>query len=99
VRYGRTLQRRLAKLEAVANVMSTEDKWKSLHRSALKLMSDDDLEILEELAVLRAAGQGMEQTPEREAVAARYDEACMTALTNQSVRFTISEMDQLLAAE
>jgi hypothetical protein len=84
-------------LEAVTNVMSTEDKWKILHRSALALMSEDDLVVLEELAFLRDAGQDVQQTPEREAVTERYDEACMTALANQSVRFTISEMDQLLA--
>jgi hypothetical protein len=96
MRYGRSLHRRLERLEAVSNVLSTEDKWSILHRGALELMSDDDLLILEEMAVLRDAGQEIEQTPEREAVTVRYDEACMKALAEQNVRFTISEMDQLL---
>jgi hypothetical protein len=97
MRYGRMLHRRIARLEAVANVLSTEDKWKSLHRSALALMSEDDLVVLEEMAFLRDAGREIQQTPEREAASVRYDEACMTALAEQSVPFTIAEMDSLLA--
>jgi hypothetical protein len=62
-------------------------------------MSDEDLEILEQLTGLREAGNELDERPEWNAVAARYDEAIGTALANKGIPFTISEMDQLLAAE
>jgi hypothetical protein len=98
VRYGRSLHRRLARLEEVSNVLSTEDKWKLLHRGALELMSDQDLEILEQIASLREAGHAIELTPAWQTVTERYDEAIGTALANKRIPFTISEMDQLMAA-
>ncbi len=99
VRYGGTLHQRLAKLEAGVNILSTEDKWKAIERRALQLTSNEDLIILEEMVVLRDAGKEIEQTPERKAVSARYDEAYMTALAEQNVRFTIPELDELLEAD
>jgi hypothetical protein len=62
-------------------------------------MSDEDLGILEEIAVFQKEGRPVEQTPERQAVTAQYDQATITALAERNVRFTIPEMDQLLAAE
>jgi hypothetical protein len=97
MRYSRALHRRLTKLEAVTNLLSTEEKWNSVHARALAFMSDDDLRIMEEIAVLRAADREIDETPEREAVTARYDEATFRALGEQNVRFTIAEIDHLLA--
>jgi hypothetical protein len=97
MRNGRALQRRLEKLESVLNVLSTEDKWTMIHDRALQLMSDNDLVILEEIAVLQKAGRAVEQTPERLGTIARFDGACMTAMGEGNIRFTIPEMDQLLA--
>jgi hypothetical protein len=68
-----------------------------IHDRALQLISDADLEVLEEIAVLQKAGRAVEQTPERLATIARFDEACMAAMGEGNVRFTIPEMDQLLA--
>jgi hypothetical protein len=96
MRNGRALQRRLEKLESVLNVLSKEDKWTVIHDRALQLMSDADLVIMEEIAVLQKARRSVEQTPERLATIARFDDACMTAIGERNVRFTISEMDQLL---
>jgi hypothetical protein len=90
------LYRRLTKLEAVTNIPSTEDKWRSLRVRTLQLMSDDDLRIMEEVAVLQEAGEEVASTPEREAMLARYEEATFQALGEQKVRFTVAEMDQLL---
>jgi hypothetical protein len=59
-------------------------------------MSDDDLRIMEEVAVLQEAGEEIEQTPERQAMLARYEEATFKAIGEQKVRFTVAEMDQLL---
>jgi hypothetical protein len=99
MRYGRSLHRRLARLEAVSNVLSTEDKWSLLQRGALELMSDADLEMMEQMASLRDADQAIELTPAWQDVTERYDEAIGTALANKRIPFTISEMDQLLAAK
>jgi hypothetical protein len=100
MRYGRGLHRRLARLEVVSNVLSTGDKWKLLHRGALELMSDEDIEILEQMALLREAGNATDElTPAWQAVTKRYDEAIGVALANKRIPFTISEMDQLLATE
>jgi hypothetical protein len=96
LRYSRALHRRLTKLEAVANIPSTEDQWRSVRARTLQLMSDDDLRIMEEVALLQGAGEQVESTPEREAMSARYDEATFRALGEQKVRFTVAEMDQLL---
>jgi hypothetical protein len=90
VRKGGTFLRRLEKLESILNVVSTEDKWKRIHDRALELMSDEDLGILE-------AAEGRYQAQEHFAALARFDDACFTAMGEGNVRFTIPEMDQLLA--
>jgi hypothetical protein len=54
---GRGLQRRQKKLEAVLNVLSTEDKWTMIHVRALQLMSDRDTEALEDSAFWTAMGE------------------------------------------
>ena len=59
---GRMLQRRLEKLEAVLNILSTDDKWAIVHERALELMSDADLEILEGIAALENAGSAVDQS-------------------------------------
>ena len=69
---ARTLQRRLEKLEAVLNIVSTDDKWGLIHERALELMSN------------------------RSAIA-NWEEAFWIAMGEGTVRFTIPEMDQLLA--
>jgi hypothetical protein len=96
LRYSRALHRRLTKLEAVTNIPSTEDKWRSLRVRTLQLMSDDDLRIMEEVAILQEAGKEVESTPEREAMLARYGEATFRAIGELPVRFTVAEMDVLL---
>ena len=90
MRNGGAFLRRLAKLESTLNVLSTEDKWKRIHDRALELMSEEDLELLERV-------EEAYQTPEQFAAMARFDDACFTAMGEGSVRFTIPEMDQLLA--
>jgi len=69
-----SMGRRLAKLEAIANVLSTEDKWALIERGALQLMSDRNNIVSSEDAFWMAMGAN-------------------------TVRFTIPEMDQLLAAD
>ena len=96
MRYSRALHWRLTKLEAVANIPSTEDKWRSICARTLELMSDDDLRILEEIGVLQEADKEIESTPEREVMLARYNEAMFQAIGEQKVRFTVAEMDALL---
>jgi hypothetical protein len=95
VRYGRALQRRLEKLESMVNVLSTEDKWTMIHDRTLQLISDEDLEILEEIA-MQKAGNVVEPTAQRLAAIARFDDAFWIAMGQVNVRFTIPEMDQLL---
>jgi hypothetical protein len=58
--------------------------------------SDEDLEILEEIATLQKAGSVVEQTAQRLAAIDRFDDAFWTAMGETNVRFTIPEMDQLL---
>jgi hypothetical protein len=66
----RALHRRLEKLEAVLNILSTDDKWAIVHERALQLMSGPE---------------------------ALEDDAFWTAMGEMNFRFTIPEMDQLLA--
>ena len=94
---GRALHRRLEKLEAVLNVLSADDKWAIVYERALQLMSHQDLELLEELASLENAGSAVDQDPESAAVMARFDDAFWTAMDAANVRFTVPEMEQLLA--
>jgi hypothetical protein len=51
------------------------------------------------MAALREADRAPELTPAWQAVTERYDEAIGVALANKKIPFTISEIDQLLAAE
>jgi hypothetical protein len=90
VRNGGAFLRRLEKLESTLNVLSTEDKGKRIHDKALELMPDEDLEVLE-------AAEEVNQTPEQFGAIARFDDACMTAMGEENVRFTTPQMDQLLA--
>jgi hypothetical protein len=94
---ARTLHRRLEKLEAVLNVLSTDDKWAIVQERALRLLSDADVESLEEIAMLEIAGGVIAQTPECVAAMARFDNAFWTAMSAENLRFTLPEMDQLLA--
>ena len=96
MRSGRTLQTRLDKLEAVLNILPTDDKWAIVHQRALQLMSDRELEILEELASLEIVGGAIAQTHERVSAMARFEDAFWIAMSTAKVRFTIPEMDQLL---
>jgi hypothetical protein len=52
----------------MSNALSTEDKWNILHRGALELMPDEDLDILEQMASLPEADQAIELTPAWHAV-------------------------------
>jgi hypothetical protein len=76
---------------------STEDKWAIVHERALRLLSDADVESLEEIAMLEITGGLIAQTSECVAAMTRFDDAFWTAMSAANVRFTISEMDQLLA--
>jgi hypothetical protein len=97
VRNGGTFLRRLEKLESAMNVLSTEDKWKRIHDRALELMSDEDLDVLEEIAELQKASKVVEQTPARVAAIATSDDNFWITMRKVKVRFTVPEMDQLLA--
>jgi hypothetical protein len=68
----RALHRRLEKLEAVLNVLSTDDKWAIVQERALQLISN-------------------------QSAIASFEDALWMAMGEGTVRFTIPEMDQLLA--
>jgi hypothetical protein len=55
--------------------------------------------VFQEIEALRNTPQETGQTPARSAATARYEEATTTAVSDANVRFTMSELDQLLAAE
>jgi len=67
-----SIGRRLAKLEAIAKVLSTADKWALIERGALALVSDRNTVV-------------------------SFDDAFWMTMGAGTVRFTIPEMDQLLA--
>jgi len=56
---ARTLQRRLVKLEAVLNILSTDDKWAIVHDRALELMSNQSAIANLEDAFWMAMGEGI----------------------------------------
>lgn len=90
------MQRRLQKLEAALNILPTEEKWAIVHERALRLLSDAAVESLEEIAMLVTGGL-IAQTSECVAALTRFDDAFWTARSAANVRFTIPEMDHLLA--
>jgi hypothetical protein len=67
----RSISRRLEKLEAIANVLSTADKWAMIDRRTRQLVSD-------------------------QTTVATFEDAFWMAMSETTVRLTISEMDQLL---
>jgi hypothetical protein len=69
-----SIGRRIERLEAIANVLSTADKWALIERGALRLMSDRNTVV-------------------------SFDDAFWMAMGANTVRFTIPEMDELLAAD
>src|SRR5450432_2897878 len=99
MRYSRVLQRRLDRLESVSPVSSTEDKWNTIHVRALELMSEEDLRSSRRSRRceihLRRPGKPQRGPPRPHGV----EEATTTAVSDANVRFTMSELDQLLAAE
>ncbi len=74
-----------------------EDKWNSVHLAALQSMTQDDNRIWGEIEISDGASMCVTPTPEQKAATGRYDEAFLVALTNHTPRFTISELDGLLA--
>ena len=96
MRNGRALHNRLLKLEASPHALSTEEKWKLVDRIALDSVPAADLELLDQLRTLEAAGSTALATPEQRAAAERFEDAFTTALTGGLVRFTISEFDEIL---
>jgi hypothetical protein len=68
----RALHRRLEKLEAMLNVLSTDDKWAIVQERALQLISN-------------------------QSAIASFEDAFWMAMGEGTVRFTVPEMDQLLA--
>jgi hypothetical protein len=79
------------------HILSTDSKRAIVHQRALQLVSDRDLEVLEEIATIEAADGPASHSPERASVTARFDEAFWTAMGSTNFRFTVPEMDQLLA--
>jgi hypothetical protein len=90
---SRSLHRRLTKLEAVLNILSTDKKWAIVHERMLPLLSDGDLEVI---ARMEGAGSVVDPSPEHVAVMARFDDAFWTAMGAANIHFTVPEMDQLL---
>ena len=58
-------------------------------RIAIDSIPAADLELLDQLRSLEAAGSAALATPERRAAAERFEDAFTTALTGGFVRFTI----------
>jgi hypothetical protein len=64
MRYGRVLDRRLARLETVFVIPSEKDRIDALQVEALVSMSSEDLDCLHEIVLLHNAGSTVEETPE-----------------------------------
>jgi len=94
---SRALNWRIGRLESLPRVLSAEDEWNSIHVAALQSLSDDDGRICEEIQTARHYnGNSPDLTPAREAVMERYYDALVDAIADQR-RFTVSELDELLA--
>jgi hypothetical protein len=93
------LRRRLDRLESVPPVSSTEDKWNTIHVRALEVMSEEDLRIFQEIEALRKCTSEDRANPSAVRRDRAVEEATMTAVSDANVRFTMSELNHLLAAE
>jgi hypothetical protein len=93
------LLKRIGRLEANRPGLSLDEKNAAIRQSSLMTMSDRDLELLEQVALLQASGRESECTPEQIDAAVRYDEAYVKALAESNLKFTINEMDQIIGAE
>ncbi len=76
----------------------TDEKWAIIERHALELMSESDLKLLEQACILRDTGRAAEYTPNHNDVPARWENAHDRAFAESDVRFTIAEVDEMLAA-
>ena len=95
---SRALSRRIGRLESLPRVLFAEDKWDSIHVAALQSLSEDDRRLWGEIQVVRdSSGNSSDLTPAREAVMERYYDALVDGMADQR-RFTVSELDELLAA-
>lgn len=61
-------------------------------------MSETDLELLEQVCVLRDTGRTAEYTPNHHDVLARWEDVRDQAFAESDVRFTISQVDEMLTA-
>jgi hypothetical protein len=93
------LIKRIGRLESNKSGPSFDEKNAVLIQRTLAALSDQDLELLEQVALLQAADRENECTAEQIDAALRYDEAYVKALSESNVKFTINEMDQMLGAE
>jgi hypothetical protein len=93
------LIKRVGRLEKNRPGLSLGEKNAALNQRALEAMSDSDLELLEQVALLQASGRENECTAEQIDASWRYEESYVKALSASNVTFTIHEMDQILRAE
>ena len=96
---SRPVSRRLRNLEArLISGPCTDEKWTIIQRHALELMSETDLELLEQACVLPDTGRTAEYTPNHHHDLARWEDARDRAFAESDERFTISQVDEMLTA-
>ena len=90
---GRALTRRIGRLGALPRVLdTTEDKLSSIHAAAFQSLSEDDQRNLN----ATQDDDSQESTKDTGLATDHYNEAFMAAFTD-SQRFTVAELDELLA--
>ena len=94
----RSIGRRILTLEArLITGPSAEEKWAAIHRNALALMSKTELERLNQAWLLHDAGRTAEYTSDHHNALAQWEDAQDRAFAGTHLRFTIAEVDEMLA--
>ncbi len=95
-----SIAKRITTLEArLVTGPSTEEKWATIHRSALALMSKGDVVLVQEANLLRHTGRESDYTEQHHTAVALWESVYDLAFAECDLRFSINELDDLLHSE
>ena len=93
----RFFDKRLQRLEAVCQGPSTEEKLQDIGRRAMGLLSDQELNDLDNATQLRIEWREGELTPTHLAATEAYQRAYAKAMKESEFKLTIADVDCIVA--
>ena len=93
----RFFDKRVQRLEAVRQGPSTEEKFGDIERRAMGLLSDQELDNLDNATQLRIEGREAELTQAHHAATEAYQRAYAKAMKESEFKLTIADVDCIVA--